>query len=359
MAISEGKRALVTGACGFSAGYVIDELLKEDWTIRVTDLKNAPRKSLEKFRNKIEFISADLTDKDSLKPIVKDIDIVFHTAALYDYSSALDILRAINVQGTKNLIDVCMKENVQKIVSWSSATVYGHADPKHYRMPITEDQELNPKIKEKYGISKREQEAAAMEYYNENGYPISFLRCAPIYGPGSYYGIYLLFKNIRQGILVSLPRNFNKTPLPLIHVEDIARSALFLSEVTDFNGETYNIADDNHLNLIQSLRFIATHFGKEFGVTIPFPKKFLTLPLILIAKWSKWEANHLRKKENGKPPIPKLERDLIEYFYGKFYFSNQKIKDAGFKFKYPDRTIGLIRTLEYYEKNGWDETHHY
>ena len=56
------------------------------------------------------------------------------------------MLRAVNVQGTDNLIQTIVNSNVQKVVCWSSVALYGDADPKWYKMPITENQELNPKI---------------------------------------------------------------------------------------------------------------------------------------------------------------------------------------------------------------------
>ena len=80
--------------------------------------------------------------------------------------------------------------------------------------------------------------------------------------------------------------------------------------------------------------------------------------LNLVGAISSWSAKHLRKKINGKPPIPKLETDIIEYVYGRYHFSNQKIKDAGFQFKYLDRRIGLIETFKWYDEHGWKQTQH-
>ena len=53
------KQALVTGACGFSASYVINRLLKEGWKVKATDLKSANRASLEKYGDKVEFIAME------------------------------------------------------------------------------------------------------------------------------------------------------------------------------------------------------------------------------------------------------------------------------------------------------------
>ncbi|MGQ4875569.1 MAG: NAD-dependent epimerase/dehydratase family protein [Promethearchaeia archaeon] len=355
-----GKKALVTGACGYSASYLINELLKQGWEVKATDLERASRKRLEQFGDNIKFIPADITDKSSLKEVVKDVDIVFHTAAIFDYSTPIEILRKVNVQGTRNVIEESIEAGVQKVVSWSSVAVYGSADPKHYKIPITEDQKLNPRVKGRYDQSKREQEQAAMEYYKEQGFPITFLRCGAIYGPGSYYGVYGMFWYIKSGIITAFPRNAHNSSFPLVHAEDIARAAIYFSDPKKYNGEAYNIVDDNELDLLQTLKFIASNIGtgRKFGVMIPIPFKLVRPLLNLFASISLFNARHFRKKIDGRPPTPRLEKDVIEYIYGNYHFSNKKSKEAGFEYKYAERKIGIIKTLKWYDENGWEEIHH-
>jgi len=350
------KRALVTGACGFSASFLIDLLLKKGWDIVATDLKTAPRDNLE--GKNVEFIAADLTDKASLKNVVKDIDIVFHTAAIMDFSTPMEVLRAVNVQGTKNLLETVVNSNVHKVVSWSSVALYGSADPKWYKLPITENQELNPVIKEKYGLSKREQEAGALKLHKEHGLPLSFIRCGAIYGPRTYYGMYTLFRIIKMGMLPVLSKNLHKGSIPLVHGEDIARVGLFLSDVNKFNGEAYNVIDDNTLDIVQTLRFIAFITDQHLKILPSFPIKLLKPFFKLLGKWSLWEANHLRKKVNGKSPIPKFETETMGYVYGNYWYSNQKILDAGYSFKYGDRKIGLLETIKWCNEQGWPSPRH-
>ena len=354
---STGKRALVTGACGFSAYYVIKELLERGWSIRTTDLKTADRTYLEPLGDKIEFIAADLTQKDSLKPAVKDIDVIFHPAAVFSYSAPMEILRKVNVEGTQNLLEASMDAHVQKMVLWSSVAAYGTADRKWYSIPITEDQELNPKIEGRYDQSKREQEQLAMEIFTENGFPISIIRPAPIYGAVSYYGIYTLFLYVKQASLPAGMRNLHKKSIPLAHVEDIAGAAIHLSDINKYNGEAYNVVDDYDLDMIQTLKYVAFNTGSRFKVMIPVPLIILKPIFKLFGMFSGWEAKHLRKKINGKPPVPKLETDTVVYMFGNFKFSNEKIKNAGYHFKYPDRRIGLIETLKWYDKHGWLTPH--
>lgn len=354
-----GKSALVTGACGYSAPWVIEKLLEEGWKIRATDLGNAPKQNLTKFENKIEFIPADLTKPDTLKPIISDIDVVFHTAAVFSYSAPMELLRKVNVDGTKNLITQCLNSNVKKMVMWSSVATYGSADPKFYKIPIKECQigEMNPKNEGKYDCSKREQEEVAMQFWIENKFPISFMRLAPLYGPGSYYGMFALFKYINDEVLSVCPSNLGnrKASIPLVHVEDVARAALFLSNPNIGNGEAFNIADDNVLDLIETCKFIANLTGSSFKVIIPIPMKLLYYLLKIMGKISVFEANHFRQKVNGRPPIPHLESDLLVYLNGNFWFDNAKIKSLGFQFKWADRRPGLIESIDWYNKFGWEK----
>jgi len=348
-----GKKALVTGSCGFSGARLIDILLKKGWSVRATDLKTAPRTALERFGDDIAFVAADFIEKESLKPAVKDMDVVYHPAALFSYSAPIEVLRKVNVDGTKNLIETCIDAKVGKMVMWSSVATYGTADKKWYSIPITEDQEFNPKIEGKYDLTKREQEQTALGIYKENKFPISVIRPAPIYGPGSYYGIYMLFRFVKQASLSIVPRNMHKKSIPLAHVDDIARSAMYLSDEKKFNGEVYNVSDDNDLDMVQTLKFIAFNTDQRMKVIIPFPMKPLKPLLKIFGIFSKWEAAHIRKKVNDKPQVPKIETDTIIYMFGNFHFSNQKLKEAGFQFKYPDRRIGLIEAINWYNQHGW------
>lgn len=347
------KTALVTGASGFSAGYTIQKLLDRGWQVIGTDMRN-PINEL----NNVKFIRADLTDKASLKPVVADVDVVFHTAGIVDYSASLEKLRAVNVEGTKNLIEASINAGVKKMVQWSSLAVYGFADPKFYDLPITEDAELNQNCKVRYDVSKREAEDAVINYYKENGFPVTIMRSGSMYGPHSYYGIYTLLKYVKQHSLPGAPTNFHKGSVPLVHVKDVAGAACFLSDEKEFNGEIYNVCDDNNLDMVQTFKFIANLTNQKFKIIIPLlnvVKKTIKPILKLLGKFSHWEAQHLRKKVNGRPPIPRLETDTIIYIFGSYWFSNEKIKNAGYEFEYPDRRFGLLETIDWYDKNGWDE----
>jgi dihydroflavonol-4-reductase len=350
-----GKLALITGAAGYSAPWVIEKLLEQGWKVRATDL--IPGNLSQRFGDKVEFMSGNLTKPETLKTLLADVDIVFHPAAVFSYSAPMDLLRKVNVEGTKNLLDLCLKSQVKKMVLWSSVAVYGSCDPKFYRIPIKElpmDQ-INPRSEGKYDISKREQEIAARKYWDENKFPISFMRLAPLYGSGSYYGMYALFRYIYEEVLSICPSNlgYGKGSIPMVHSEDVARAAIHLSDPTKYNGESYNVADDYTLDMIETISYIANLTHSKFRPIIPMPMKVIALFFSFIGKWSLWEAQHLKAKIDGKPPLPGLESDLLVYLNGNYRFDNSKLKSTGFEFKWADRKIGLADVIDWYNKNGW------
>ncbi|GAB4310241.1 MAG: hypothetical protein Kow0069_10190 [Promethearchaeota archaeon] len=349
-------KALVTGAAGFAASHVVDLLLGEGWEVVGTDLPHLADAVTSRVRNDaFSFVGADLTNRESLKSCVEGVDVVFHTAAVFSYSAPMELLRRVNVEGTRNLLEVAMDAGVKKAVVWSSVALYGEASPKFYELPIRElpiDQ-LNPKCEGKYDTSKREQEAAALKFWEENRFPVSFIRSAPMYGPGSYYGIYTLFYYVKRQVLPAAFRNLHNASIPLAHVRDVAGSALFLAEHHETNGEAYNVVDDNVLDLVETLRFVAALTDSKVKTLLPMPIKLFKPFLKLLGMWSFWEAKHLRKKVDGKAPVPKLETDTVLYMFGNFWFSNQKLKDAGYQFLVPDRRVGLVEVIRWYDEHGW------
>jgi len=335
------KIALVTGAAGFSARFLIEELRKEGWFVYMTDIKYPRGFEIDPFN----FMLCDLRDPNDIKDLFnkfKSIDIVFHVASVFDYSAPWDLLYEVNILGTETLCREAKAHSVEKMVLWSSCAVYGQVDKKEYNLPVTEDQKLSPKCDGLYDKSKRIQEKIALS----SGLPITIIRPAPIYGAGSWYGFYTLLNYIRIGILYEVPRNMIKRHIPLIHVKDLARAAIYLSEKEKYIGEVFNIVDDNTLNMLDTVKYCANLTGGKIRVIIPMYLKPFKPFFKLIGKIS----TKIAKKKGTRP---KLETDAMSYMFGDYYFSNKKLKKTGFKFEYPDRRFGLMEVVDWYNNNGW------
>lgn len=121
------KKILITGGTGSVGQQILHEVLKyEPKVVRILDINETKEFELqEKYRDydNIRYLLGDVRDKERLYRAIEDIDIVFHTAALkHVFSCEYNPFEAIktNVIGTQNLIDVCIAEEVKKVIFTSS-----------------------------------------------------------------------------------------------------------------------------------------------------------------------------------------------------------------------------------------------
>lgn len=103
--------ALITGGSGHVGANLSRELINQGYKVRCIDYDNDYRA----FKNlDIELIKADITDKDSLKPAFKDVEVVFHTAAFISLDRRYEnLIRKINVEGTKNVCEASVDANIK------------------------------------------------------------------------------------------------------------------------------------------------------------------------------------------------------------------------------------------------------
>jgi UDP-glucose 4-epimerase len=195
----KGKRFLVIGGAGFIGSHTVDQLLQEDVAeIRIYDnLSRGSREnlaeSLKDSRVNIFPLGGELMHRDILDVAMKDIDGVFHFAALwllhcYDFPrSAFEV----NIGGTFNVLEACINNGVKKLVYSSSASVYGDA----LEEPITEDHPYNNN--NFYGATKIAGEHMCRSLYHrykgtDKHFDYVGLRYMNVYGPRQdYKGTYI------------------------------------------------------------------------------------------------------------------------------------------------------------------------
>ncbi|MFX0059377.1 MAG: NAD-dependent epimerase/dehydratase family protein [Candidatus Heimdallarchaeota archaeon] len=372
------KLILVDGARGHTGTFLIKEILvsKPNWKIIATDLPPDKRAEImtkeavfsTRYKRmteileseRVTFIASDLSNQESLRNLLvnKKYDIIFHTASLYDYFAKLDILRKINVEGIRNLLDLI--QETQNLISlrfihWSTCGVYGEPEYKKdehgYPIPADETESFNPP--NNYSISKMEQEILLREYIENYGLKATIIRPAPIIGPFQAYGMFHVFQLIHKtglgpGIHVYPKRK--RLVMPMIHVEDLVRAAIFLSEKDESIGETYNLVIDpcfqeNFMEYAANLLNV-NYFN--FPVWWPF-YKILARALYKLNKRKEEKARAL----NSRPPV---DTPMTEYTIHQYLFSNKKIKDLGFKFKFPDYRSATKNTIDWYLLNNWLES---
>lgn len=189
-----GKRLLVIGGAGLIGSHTVDTLLKQDVReIVVYDnfVRGRPEnlaQAMKDPRVKLFEIGGDIGQTDILEAAMAGMDGVFHFAALWllqchDFPrSAFDV----NIRGTFNVLEACVKTGIKRLVYSSSASVYGDA----VREPMDEDHPFNNK--NFYGATKIAGEAMARAFHHRYGLPVVGLRYMNVYGPRQdYRGAYI------------------------------------------------------------------------------------------------------------------------------------------------------------------------
>ena len=177
-------RVIVTGAGGFIGSHLCERLIKKNYNVRAFIKYNSRNfwGWLENIKNKekLEVISGNIRNYDSVKSAVKDMDIIFHLAALigipYSYRSP-DSYIDTNIKGTLNILEAAKEEGVKKIVHTSTSEIYGTAQ----FVPITENHPVNPQSP--YAATKAGADFLALSFYRSFGLPVSVIRPFNTYGP--------------------------------------------------------------------------------------------------------------------------------------------------------------------------------
>lgn len=342
---------LVTGSCGFIGSHMVEVLHRAGYRIRATDLEEAYLRD-DRQRGRfpgvlkdlgVEFVPSDVTEPESLPGVVKGVSYVFHIAAVFSYSAPRDLLQRVNVDGTRSLLRALTRErSFRKIVLWGAGGVYGF--PPAPSLPIREEDPKCPP--NNYLESKHRQEQLVTRTGEETGLRYSIVRPTGVYGPRGVYGMGTLILPLARPRRLFIPRNFNSR-IPLVHVRDVCEAALFLATKKACDGEAYNLNDDTRMTVVEYMKYMGKLLGKPVTVLPPVPVRLvrgvLTRLAALEALTSKLSPGRARS----------LEPDAIEYLGVDIAYSNRKLKDAGYAFRYPDARTGLRETVDWYRKNGW------
>ena len=246
----KNSKILVIGGAGFIGSFVVAELLKED-VAEVVIYDNFARgersyltEQLKDSRCNIFPIGGDIRDLDILDAAVKGKDYVICLAAMWllhckDYPrTAFEV----NIAGTFNVLEACVKNNIKKLIWSSSASVYGDA----VELPMTENHPfLNKNF---YGASKIAGEAMATAFNDRYGLPIVGLRYMNVFGPhqdqtAAYTGVVPIMLNKIEANEAPVINGDGSQAYDFIYVEDVARCNVDALK-SDVNFGMYNVGTE-------------------------------------------------------------------------------------------------------------------
>lgn len=174
------KRIVVTGGLGFIGSNLVEELLKDNEVIIVDDLSSGKLDNIQHLKKEnLNLIKGSITDLD-LKNIFKDVDYVFHEAALISVPESVEnplIYNEINVKGTLQVLIAARDAGVKKVVFASSAAVYGDNES----LPLSEDAPIRPLSP--YAVNKATGEMYCQVFTDNYGLATASLRYFNVFGP--------------------------------------------------------------------------------------------------------------------------------------------------------------------------------
>ncbi len=249
---------LVTGGDGFIGSHLVELLVGKGAKVRALSQYNSFNSWgwIEDVgcKNEIEIISGDIRDPFLCKRICKDIDIVFHLAALiaipYSYIAPSSYIET-NVNGTLNICQAALENGCSRIIHTSTSEVYGTAK----YIPIDEKHPLQPQSP--YSASKIGADAVAKSFHNSFNLPLVIARPFNTYGPRQSAravipSIITQIASGKKGIKVgelSPTRDFN-------YVMDTCKGFIALAECDEAIGEIINIGSNFEISIGDTLNLI-------------------------------------------------------------------------------------------------------
>jgi len=257
----QGSNILITGGAGFIGSFVVEELLKFNPN-KIVIIDNLSRGSYENMKGFIknpcvEFIEEDIRNTAILDKNLKQMDYVFHMAALRINACAASPKDGFDVmiKSTFELAELCVKYHIKKVIYSSSASVYGLAQ--NFPTPETDHPYDNQTF---YGAAKLWGEQLWRSYKFMYGLDYVALRYFNVYGPrmdtdGKYTEVMIKWLDcIKDGVAPNIYGD-GSTSMDLVNVKDVAKAnvAALLSPITD---EVLNIGSNKETSLKQLLQLL-------------------------------------------------------------------------------------------------------
>ena len=220
------KKVLVTGGCGFIGSHLSEKLIGLGYSVSIIDnLSTGRLENIKNFKDKLNFYKVDIKDKKKIEKYFKNIDIVFHCAALADIVPSIqqpDKYYEANVTGSLNVVSSCLKYKVKKIIYTASSSCYGI--PLSY--PTDENEKINPIYP--YALTKYLGEQIIMHWSKVYKLSAISLRLFNVYGPrsrtsGTYGAMFGTF----------LAQKINNLPLTIVGDGTQSRDFTYISDIID------------------------------------------------------------------------------------------------------------------------------
>ena len=341
-------RAAVTGAGGFIGSALTSLLLDRGWDVAALDLPRA----LGRVPAGARRIGLDIRNQSALREALRGVQVLFHTAALFDLAAAWDDLYAVNVEGVGQVCAAARARRIERVITWSSSSVYGgtaRPEPLAETAPVPFER-LNP-----YARSKWLGELLAREAAITDGLDVIVVRPAEVYGPGSAKGLGQALFAFKTGAMSAVPGP-GKVLHSYVHVEDVARAAVHLAEHATPNA-VYNVAGPTPIAAADVYALARRRLGwlsvRDARVTFPHRPRLRGRPLFhvppaILRLYAHWELLRARRGWLAQKfgPNPLANPAGVHLLIHNHVVDAAKLLKTGFRLAWPDAEAGILATLE-------------
>ena len=358
----QGTKVLINGAGGFIGSHLVRDFLAAGYAVRASDMPGVDLSWAAKAG--AETVASSLEDFSSVDRAVEGVDIVVHTAAIFDLACPREKILTVNIQGTRYHCEAAVKHKVRRFVLFSTSGIYGA--PK--QIPCREDAPKNPR--NAYEESKWLSEELAMDFYHEHGLPVTALRPTLVYGPGSKYGqaMYLtLFLCLKFWGMKAFPIGKGGRLTHHVHVDDVVSAVRVLAESPDAVGRGFNVADSIPVSAEDTMRLLCESTGLAVR-DLPSFINTLAEPMYRMAPYlftRQIEALNRRLarswprlvQEHGLEPALQSRFDMgwLAYLSSDHHYSTDALRALGWE---PSKQFldGMRETVAWYQDQKWIPT---
>ncbi len=301
---------LVTGGTGFLGAELLRQLIaKGETKIRAIRRASSSMDYIKDIVDKIEWVEADVLDFPALEDAFESVTEVYHCAAVITFASQKkDLMHKVNIEGTKNIVDLCLDKKVNKLVHVSSIAAIGRSSESNLVDEKTEWDEASP-LNTEYAKSKQRSE---MEVWRGNAEGLNMVIVNPsvILGPINWdEGTGKFFKNIWNGFSFYTSGNTG-----FVDVKDVAHSMVELMK-SDISGERFIISGWN-----KSYKYLLESIADALGK--PRPKRQVSPFLSALV----WRLEAFKAMFSKKEPL--LTKETANLSRLSYEYQNQKLVEA-------------------------------
>jgi dihydroflavonol-4-reductase len=323
-------RALVTGGTGFIGSNIALRLVERHWDTRILERPGASRILLE--GGPFEYVSGDVLEAETLLPAMQGVDVVFHASGVVDYwNQGVERMYQVNVQGTRNVMEACLKTGIDRVVHVSSTAAMGiHPD-------VIVDESFTFNVKPErfvYGHSKYQAEEIVFDFIHQ-GLPVVIVNPTTVIGPRD-------IRKVSSGMVVEVVKHCVPPLIPpgginIVPICDVAQGTIEAATKGRV-GERYILGGENmsHLQIYQTIADVV-----GCGMKL---KAMPRWQVSLIAGLT----DMLQPQTSG--PVP-LTGTRLRLESQSFFYETTKARSS-FKMPQTPLRVTIGRTYEWYESMG-------